>query len=101
MNISPRQVRFALHRDWDPIGVEPDGPPHEEVSGEYDHYVAHIHSLIEAGASADRLFRSLWKIETDHIGLTGTPARESATRAFAERLCKLAVMADSRPENGG
>ncbi len=75
-------VWHAVHREWDPIGI---GPTAEEL-GEYDYYVPALCQLLREGASEDVLLSTLWRIETEYMGLKGD---RSATEQFARRLSAL------------
>lgn len=72
-------VREAMHHRWDPIGVA----DLTDELGEYDAYVGPVCQLLIAGWDSDAIFESLWKLETEGMGLLGDRA---ATRAFAEWL---------------
>ncbi len=77
-------VRNAVHLDWDPIGIGKEAAD----LGEYDHYVPALCTLLERGASKQVLFDTLWRIETEYIGLRGN---RSATEKFAEKLAAIAA----------
>jgi hypothetical protein len=74
-----RKIRDALLAEWDPIGVS--GFP--EAKNEYDGYVGVLFQVLVSGGTEDDVFRLLWEIETETMGLTGD---QEATRRFAKRL---------------
>ena len=55
--------------DWDPIGVS-DVP---EAQDEYDGYVSIFVALLTRGASDEEIVRALHAIETETMGLAGSP----------------------------
>lgn len=83
-----RAIREGLLQDWDPIGVR--GIP--EAHDEYDGYVDRISELLHSGASLGDVFKFLWWLETEHMGLQGD---RSATERFARRLIELREAMDS------
>lgn len=76
-------VREAVHTKWDPIGV---GESALEL-GEYDSYVPGLCNLLRSHPTEAEVFRDLWTIETESIGLRGN--REATVR-FAKWLWELA-----------
>ena len=83
------RVRAVLNASWDPIGVA------DEVTDEYDSYVAPLHALLRDGASADRVAAALASIETRSMGLS--PSRPERLRGVADELLALALPAVARP----
>lgn len=75
-------VRKAVHSDWDPIGVA----DFSDRMGEYDSYVPGLCELLCNNASENEVFRYLWTIETESIGLMGN---QKETEIFAVKLCRL------------
>lgn len=77
-------IRRALFEEWDPIGVKAI-PGAED---EYDSYIPEIYRLLLERKGKDEIFAYLWRLETEHMGLTGD---RQATKRFAELLKKLAA----------
>jgi hypothetical protein len=75
-------IHSALLNEWDPIGVSHVHEAHDE----YDAYVPDVLRLLASGASTEELFRYLWQLETEHMGLDGD---RPATERFAARLLQL------------
>lgn len=76
-------IREILLRDWDPIGIA-------EMSGaqdEYDAYVVEVYWLLLRRAVHSEVFKHLWSLETEHMGLCGDRQR---TEKVAEKLVDLA-----------
>jgi len=72
---------MELLRKWDPIGVyypESDCP-----LDEYDGYSATIVRMLDAGVSEKELFKHLYRIETDHMGLKGN---KQNTKSIAKEM---------------
>lgn len=80
------RVREILLLDWDPIGVY--GIP--EASDEYDAYAAKAYvMLMDEGASADAIAAYLFKIATEHMGLSNRDYLAERSEAVARRLVGL------------
>jgi len=62
------QIRAVLNRDWDPIGVVGDG-----IDDEYDMYIGQIQSSLTKVSSEQEIAEYLLWVETERMGLTGTP----------------------------
>jgi hypothetical protein len=77
-------VREAVHTRWDPIGI---GESAIEI-GEYDSYVPALCNLLRNHASEAEVFKYLWTVETETLGLSGN---REATERFAEWLRDLNV----------
>jgi hypothetical protein len=75
-------VKRVLVFDWDPIGVR-DVP---QAQDEYDVYAKAIAQLLAARVSVSDLSKHLLDIQTDAMGLAGTPERNTAV---ALKLCGL------------
>ena len=60
-------IRKILMDDWDPIGVK--GIP--EAIDEYDSYISKIYKLLIHHESEESIFRYLWEVETNYMGLSG------------------------------
>jgi hypothetical protein len=75
-------VRKAVHHQWDPIGVA----VFSEEMGEYDSYIPAIVKLVENGISRDQLFKFLWTMETESMGLEGD---RLSTEKFSDWLFQL------------
>jgi len=75
-------IKQILIKEWDPIGVK-DVP---EAQDEYDSYVPGVYKLLIRRESEEKIFRYLWKIETDFMALCGN---RNHTKAIAHKLAKL------------
>ena len=75
-------VGKALLEEWDPIGIN----SFPEAADEYDAYVGDIVRILVNKANYDDVFKFLWQLETEHMGLDGD---RPATTRFAIRLMKL------------
>ena len=75
------RVRTVLNSNWDPIGVA------TEVADEYDGYISSIYSMLRRNASPKEIAARLLKIETDSMGLDGSP--ESQRLEVANQLLAL------------
>lgn len=82
-----KQVREAINREWDPIGVS----MYSEEVNEYDSYIPSLCRLLREKASRDQIFDYLWTVETESIGLNGN---KKATEEFTDKLIHLADLAD-------
>ena len=73
------RVREILMREWDPIGVAGI----EEAADEYDSYGAEAYvMLMDAHASAETIAAYLFKVATEHMGLSNRAhLAESCDRA--------------------
>jgi len=76
------KIRGVLNRDWDPIGVVPDG-----IDDEYDGYIGVIYSLLRSGANAHTIANHLISIEVEQMGMTG--ASKEALLIVAAKLREL------------
>lgn len=83
-----RAIREGLLQDWDPIGVRGIPEAHDEYYG----YIGRIYELLNLGASLEEIFKFLWWLETEHMGLRGD---RSATERFARWLIELREEMDS------
>ena len=77
-----KAIKTALLSEWDPIGVK----HFPEAQEEYDSYAPHIYTLLTTDRPQHELYDYLWRLETDHMGLTGN---RQATERFAERLRRI------------
>ncbi|WP_249136705.1 hypothetical protein [Bradyrhizobium tropiciagri] len=85
------RVREILLRDWDPIGVY--GIP--KAANEYDSYADKAYvMLMDDGASANAIALYLFKIATEHMGLTDRGRLAEKSKEVARLLVQL------RPEFG-
>jgi len=75
-------VRQALLNDWDPIGIRKEPGAQDE----YDSYIPMVCKLLMTKRPVHEVFDYLWRLETEHMRLTGT-RRE--TEQFAERLMRI------------
>jgi hypothetical protein len=76
------RIRAILLKEWDPIGVA-DVP---NAQDEYDSYVGEIYAMLTRHETRHTLLNHLWRVETEHMGLTGN---RSHTEAIADRLVRL------------
>ncbi|MGR5287733.1 hypothetical protein ACP3V5_20615 [Vibrio maritimus] len=76
------QLRVAVHKEWDPIGV----CSYSEEMGEYDGYLPKLYELLKDGSSEEEVFNYLWSVETEAMGLSGD---KQITRNFSKLLLKL------------
>lgn len=60
-------VREAVHARWDPIGIGKSAPE----LGEYDSSVPGLCNLSVSQPSEEEVFRYLWTVETESLGLRG------------------------------
>ena len=67
---------------WDPIGVA-DVP---EAQDEYDSYIGKLYVLLIRHESQQAIVDHLWRVETEHMGLSGN---RKHTEAIADRLLRL------------
>jgi hypothetical protein len=72
-------IREILLREWDPIGVGAVA----EAQDEYDAYVAGVYRLLSRRAEVGEVFKYLWWVETQHMGLKGDRQR---TEKIAQKL---------------
>jgi len=79
MNSLYDQVRQAINRRWDPIGIA----SYSEEIDEYDGYIPALCRLLKEHAPRDQIFDYLWTVETESIGLSGN---REATEDFADWL---------------
>jgi hypothetical protein len=75
-------IRKALLKEWDPIGISDIA----EAQDEYDSYVPDIYRLLITRRPKHEVFDYLWRLETQHMGLTGD---RQSTQRFAERLLRI------------
>ena len=88
-------LRDIAWRHWDPIGLNgaDGGWQRNEAADEYDRYALRVAGGLQNGQSDEALIDYLVRIETQHMGLTMTPAateRAAATvtaiREYIESL---------------
>lgn len=77
-----REVRSALLKEWDPIGIKEIA----EAANEYDAYAPALAEMLRSKRSEAEIFDYLWQLETGHMGLTGD---REATKKFASYLSEL------------
>ena len=75
-------IRTILLNEWDPIGVSQI----PEAQDEYDSYVGELHRLLITHADRHVLVAHLWRIETQHMGLSGN---RQHTDGIVQRLLQL------------
>jgi hypothetical protein len=76
-----QKIKEILLYEWDPIGVGKFSEAHDE----YDYYIFPIYELLTS-RSFEEIFKYLWWIETEHMGLSGD--REK-TMDVAKTIFKL------------
>lgn len=64
---SYEQVRIAVHRQWDPIGVS----AYSDEMGEHDGYIPELYMLVESKADREAIIEHLWSVEIIAMGLSG------------------------------
>jgi hypothetical protein len=73
-------------RDWDPIGVS--GAP--EAADEYDSYASRAYvMLMDERATAEGIAGYLFKIATEHMGLSDIAGLADRSRRVADSLVAL------------
>ncbi len=73
-----RRIDEVLHYFWDPIGVA--GIP--GARDEYDAYLSHVFSLLQAETGADEIADYLTGISTQSMGLGNNRERDRHTAAL-------------------
>lgn len=76
------QIRVAVHKQWDPIGVS----AYSDEMGEYDGYIPELYKLVESKADREVIIEYLWSVETIAMGLSGDRPQ---TERFADQLLAL------------
>ena len=76
------EIKTILLKEWDLIGIQ-DIP---EAQDEYDSYILSIYQLIQLKKSEEEVFNYLWRIETEHMGLSGN---KQHTKTIAHKLIQL------------
>lgn len=77
-----KKINQVLLKEWDPIGIGDD----PQAQNEYNSYVFPVLDLLISENSEQNLFKFLWWVETDYMGL---PGDESHTKAIVKRLISL------------
>ena len=77
-------IRCVLFEDWDPIGVNDDGP-----RDEYDAYIAGVYRMLCNGASEDLIVAHLRDLEATPMGLSRRSP--DVLRPVARRLLGIKV----------
>lgn len=77
-----QKINTILLREWDPIGIKNIPEAHDE----YTAYVEQILELLMSGKPIHEIFRYLWWVETEHMGL---PGNEQDTICIAKKLFEL------------
>jgi hypothetical protein len=77
-------IRQILYHDWDPIGVSGTAP-----KDEYDGYIAPVYRILAGTRSEDELVESLYRTETETMGLTA--GSRDRLRKIARKLLALNV----------
>lgn len=76
------KVYKAVYERWDPIGIS----SYTNEKGEYDGYIPKLCDLLGKDPSREKIFKYLWEVETETIGLSGN---RKATENFADWLYRL------------
>ncbi len=79
-----KEIKKIILSKWDPIGIQ-DIP---EAQDEYDSYVFDVYKLIKSKKTESELFDYLWRMETEHMGLSGN---KKHTQTIAHKLFKLSA----------
>jgi hypothetical protein len=80
------KVRAILRQEWDPIGVRDAPGAHDE----YDSYVGHIYMmLMDERASAGAIAEYLYRLATEHMGLSPRPELAARCSNAAATLINL------------
>jgi sugar diacid utilization regulator len=74
-----KKVNELLLHEWDPIGVIGI----KGAEDEYAQYVRDILEIIQNSSSSEELFRYLWELETEYMGLKGNKKK---TESFSKLL---------------
>ncbi len=77
-----QEIHRILLEEWDPIGVR--NIP--EAQDEYDSYISDIYNMLIARKSEYEIFKYIWWLETEHMGLNSDRQR---AEKYAERLISL------------
>ncbi len=77
-----KKIDEILWFDWDPIGVN----CFQETRDEYYGYLPQIYSLKINGADKDEIAKTLNKIETNNMGLSGNIDK---CRKIAEKILEI------------
>ena len=77
-------IRNKILNEWDPIGIKSLFNNVDNHDNEYDKYINNILYLLKnTNISEKDLFKYLWQIETEYIGLTGNKLK---TKKFSSQL---------------
>jgi hypothetical protein len=83
---SRMKVREILVQEWNPIGVR-DAP---DAQDEYDDYVGRVYvMLMDERASLDEVAEYLYRIATEHMGLSPRPELAEHSKQAAGTLVSL------------
>jgi hypothetical protein len=88
MAASLRAIRSVLLQDWDPIGVRDTA----EAQDEYDSYSMPLYSFLRHRPSEKELVDHLYRLETEHMGLTRSGRGHLAP--IAQKLLAIDLSAD-------
>lgn len=80
-------IRQVLLRDWDPIGIKD-----ENISDDYDAYIAPVYRILVGTRSENDLIDCLKKIESKEIGVDQVDAERLST--VVRKLLALSVNLD-------
>ena len=79
-------LKNKILNEWDPIGIKSLFSDVDQNDNEYDRYLNNIlHLLKNSDLSEEELFKYLWQIETEYIGLKGNKLK---TKTFSAKLIK-------------
>ena len=81
-------IRNKIWDEWDPIGLQYFVTDLKQVDDEYDTYAVEIYGLIKRNCSERELFNYLWRLETQHMCLSGDKEK---TKKFAHSLQQITI----------
>ncbi|MBA3034900.1 MAG: hypothetical protein FP814_00235 [Desulfobacterium sp.] len=79
-----KRIHDVLWKDWDPIGVNDDGP-----DDEYDLYIGGIYRILLGNPTESELIDHLYHIETETMGLPFH--NKELLRHIAQKLMEIDV----------
>jgi hypothetical protein len=76
------KINIVLLEEWDPIGIKNIPEAHDE----YEAYAVPILKLLISGKREREIFKYLWWVETEYMGLQGN---KQTTKHIAKKLSNL------------
>jgi len=77
-------IRKILFEDWNPIGINDDGP-----EDEYDSYIGGVYRILASQGSEDDLINYLYEMEIEKMGVP--EHNKNLTREVAKKLLNVNV----------